>query len=354
MSPPVFGDRQGADEEMRAALGRVALAAEIPGLVGRSAAWTRLVAEIPSLAAADAPVLVCGETGTGKELVARAVHYMGARAPYPFVPVNCGALPDTLIEGELFGHERGAFTDARTRRVGLIAEAERGTVFLDEVDSLTARAQVALLRVLQEKAVRPLGGGRERKVDVRFLAATNAPLLERVREGTFRADLYYRLCVLSVVLPPLRERREDIPAIARHLLRRNTPAGRPEPLLSPAATAALAAAEWPGNVRELENAVIRAVHLARGDVVEPEHLGLAPGAPLVHGAAPAEAGLEGLPFQEAKQRAIDAWERDYLVRSMAEHAGNVSHAARAAGKERREYGKLLKKHAVDPRAFHQV
>ena len=370
---------------------RLAAARQAAELVGRAPAFVRALNALPALASGDAAVLVSGETGTGKELVARAIHYMGPRAPYPFVPVNCGALPDSLLEDELFGHERGAFTDARARRVGLVEEADRGTVFLDEVDSLTPRAQVALLRLLQEKSFRPLGGGRERRVDVRFVAATNQPLAALVREGGFRADLYYRLAVLTVTLPPLRERREDIIPLAYHLLQKNLPAGRGEVRFSPGALAALASAGWPGNVRELENAVVRGIHLAQGGVIEAEDLGLLddaqflpprgipvprlfpspvdalpadvlpaavrPSADLAPAPQPpldrAEPAADGprLSFQEMKQRAIDAFEREYLVRSMAEHGGNVSHAARAAGKERREFGKLLKKHHVDPRAF---
>jgi DNA-binding NtrC family response regulator len=348
-----------AEQELRATLARVDAVAS-SGLVGSSSSWVRVIGQLPALAAGEAPVLVSGETGTGKELVARAVHYLSPRAAYPFLPVNCGALPDTLLEDELFGHERGAFTDARTRRVGLIPQAERGTVFLDEVDSLSPRGQVALLRVLQEKTVRPLGGGREQRVDVRFVAATNAPLLQRVHAGAFRADLYYRLCVLSVELPPLRDRRDDVFLIAQHLLRRSLPLGRGPLRFSAASVAAMLSAHWPGNVRELENAVIRAVHLARHGVIEPGDLGLAPAAPglapspsavLAPLASEAEHSADLPPFQQAKQRAIDSWEREYLLRSMAEHGGNVSHAARAAGKERREFGKLLKKHALNPRAF---
>jgi DNA-binding NtrC family response regulator len=333
-------------------------------LVGGAPAFRRAIEHLPAMARGDATVLICGETGTGKELVARAIHYLGERSGHPFVPVNCGALPDTLLEAELFGHERGAFTDARERRAGLVAQANRGTLFLDEVDSLSPRAQVALLRLLQDRTLRPLGGGRETQVDVRFVAASNASLGEMVHEGSFRADLFYRLAVLTLTLPPLRERREDVLALASHLLHKSTPPGRAPLHFSPDACAALLGYAWPGNVRELENAVLRGIHLAAGDEVDAWHLAL-PVPPAVEAFrerdarfAPAAAPETTTPvriapctFQILKQQTIDAFERDYLVRAMAAAEGNVSHAARSAGKERREFGKLLKKHAVDPRDF---
>src|SRR5262245_56453361 len=175
-------------------------------LVGDSRPFRDAVRVLPAIAQSDGAVLIAGETGTGKELVARAIHYLSDRAPHPFVAINCGALTDTLLQDELFGHERGAFTDARQRRVGLLEHAHGGTLFLDEVDTLSGRAQVVLLRVLQDKRFRPLGSSEERHVDVRFLAATNVPLLDLVERRQFRDDLYYRLSVFAVSLPPLRER----------------------------------------------------------------------------------------------------------------------------------------------------
>jgi transcriptional regulator with GAF, ATPase, and Fis domain len=247
--PPIPGDPSRAssgrdlkrthDDDARRVVGDLLRAQAMGRLVGSSPAFTRALQHLPTMARGDATVLVCGETGTGKELVARAFHYMGGRASFPFVPVNCGALPDTLLEAELFGHERGAFTDARERRTGLVAQAIGGTLFLDEVDSLSPRAQVALLRLLQDRTLRPLGGGRETQVDVRFVAASNASLPEMVRRGEFRADLFYRLAVLTLTLPPLRERREDVLELAGHLLARNLPPGRPPLCFSPCACAAL-------------------------------------------------------------------------------------------------------------------
>jgi DNA-binding NtrC family response regulator len=317
-------------------------------LVGRSPAFLTAIATIPAIAQSEGPVLITGETGTGKELVARAIHYLSPRADRPFVAVNCGLLTDTLLEDELFGHERGAFTDARERRTGLIAEAERGTLLLDEVDTLTPRGQIALLRVLQDLAYRPVGSSREQTADVRFIAATNASLWQLVRSGAFRTDLYYRLCVFPVTLPPLRERREDITVLARHFLDRYAVPGRPELSLTPSAEAALLAHDFPGNVRELENTMMRAAQLARSGVIEAADLGL-PGA----GSGP-PAPLPTLPgvrtFRVLKQIAIEAFERDYLTTLMREVRGNITRAARVAGKERRELARLLKKHGLRERA----
>lgn len=218
--------------------------------------------------------LISGETGTDKELVARAIQYLSQQAAFPFVPVNCGSVSDTLLADELFGHERGAFTDAHVRRTGLIAQAEKGTLFLDEVDSLTPNAQVILLRVLQDKRIRPVGSSCEQPVAVRVLAATNANLEQLVRAGAFRADLYYRLCVFCIKLPLLRDRKEDIPILASHFLEKHTPAGRAPLPLSPDALAALIAFDWPGNVRELESAIVRGIHFSRMNVIEVEDLRL--------------------------------------------------------------------------------
>jgi DNA-binding NtrC family response regulator len=320
-------------------------------LVGQSPVFVRAIGCIPALARGDAPVVISGETGTGKELVARALHYAGPRAPYPFVPVNCGSLTDTLLEDELFGHERGAFTDARSARHGLLVHAERGTLFLDEVDSLTPRAQVALLRVLQDRTFRALGSTRERSVDVRFIAATNTPLRALVQAGAFRGDLFYRLCVLTVELPPLRARRDDVMKLARHFLAR-TAAGATAFHLSPAAERALLAHDWPGNVRELENVILRAQTLAAGSLITPDDLGLdAAPEPDAAPAAPDPRPLEARAFQEAKRAAVEAFELDYLTRLLRAHGGNVSRAARTAGTERSDLRRLLKKHRLDPLCF---
>jgi DNA-binding NtrC family response regulator len=333
-------------EVIEALQARMALAK----LVGEAPAFRQIVRQLPATATSEAAVLLQGETGTGKELVARALHYLSSRADFPFVPVNCASLPDTLLEAELFVHERGAFTDACARRTGLIAEAAHGTLFLDEVDTLTAKAQACLLRFLQDKYFRPVGSSSEQQADVRIVAASNAPLEERLRAGAFRADLYYRLGVFTLRLPSLRERAEDILSLACHFLHKHAPPGRPVPHLACAAMSALLAYRWPGNVRELENVIIRSIHLSRTPRIEVEDLGLPASAPA---ASPGESSRTDGPhsYKAMKQRALHAFEKDYLLRLMQSHAGNITQAAEAAGKERRSLGKLLKKHGIDASAF---
>lgn len=319
-------------------------------LVGEAPALLKMIEQIPAVAASEAPVLIGGETGTGKELVARAVHYLSPRAETPFVAVNCGSLPETLLEDELFGHERGAFTNADARREGLIEQADKGTLFLDEVDTLAAKAQVDLLRVLQDRKYRCIGSNREREANVRIVAATNVALDQLLRSGVFRSDLYYRLCVFSISLPPLRYRKEDIPALAAHFLKKHAPIGRSGMRFASSTTAALLAWDWPGNVRELENAIVRGIHLCRHEVIEVSDLDLGPrsAGPAL---APDPAPGSTLSFRAMKRATIEGFERNYLARLMSEHHGNVSQAARASGKERRDLGKLLRKYQLDPKSF---
>jgi len=255
---------------------------EVPDFIGSSPAIRRILEMVPRLAATPSTILITGESGTGKELLARAVHAFSAQANGPFLSVNCGALPEGLLESELFGHVRGAFTGAVRDHPGLFAEAQRGTLLLDEIGELTPPMQVKLLRVLQEHRVRPVGGSQEIEVNVRVLAATNRDLEKAVREGSFREDLFYRLNVLHVHLPPLRQRGEDLPQLARHFVERTcaafeTPAKR----LTPDALRVLQAYSWPGNVRELENVIERTVALEASEIISsgslPEHLRGSPG-----------------------------------------------------------------------------
>jgi len=310
---------------------------------------------IRRIAACDVSVLIVGETGTGKELAAREIHYASARSCKPFVPVNCGALPETLIESELFGHQRGAFTDARTTSAGMVDCAIGGTLFLDEVDALSLRAQITLLRFLQDHEYRPVGGVRARIADVRVIAATNSCLESLVAKCLFRADLLYRLNPLQLQIPSLRERHGDIALLAEHFLSEAAHRMHKAPKhWSRGAVELLKAYPWPGNIRELENVSLRAFLNADGDEVGVETLAAAE--PALARSGIALAG--GAPvffdstFSSAKSRAVAQFERAYLTDLMQRASGNISAAAGLSGTERRQLGKLLKKHHIEAKLYH--
>jgi DNA-binding NtrC family response regulator len=318
-------------------------------LIGRSPPFIDTLRFICRFAHCDAPILIRGETGTGKELVARALHYMSQRGSRSFVPVNCGALPETLVESELFGHERGAFTDARTAKKGLVAQASGGTLLLDEVDSLSPKAQVALLRFLQDHQYRPVGGERQLTADVRIVAATNIDLAREVAEGRFRQDLYFRLDVVSVLLPPLRARMGDVPLLAQHFLDRfSSIYQRPSPVLDSAFIAALVARDWPGNVRELENAMHRTFFVAQESAAyrSVDQLFVGSSGNIVLTAAQFSGGLRA-----ARDQLVRNFEHRYLTWLMGETHGNVSAAARRAMTARRQLGRLLRRHGIDRTSF---
>jgi len=313
-------------------------------LVGKDAAFVRAVEPLPRFARAELPVLITGETGTGKELCARAIHHLGRRRAFPFVAVDCGAIPDQLFENEVFGHARGAFTDAHRDRKGLVAIAEGGTLFLDEVDALSLAGQAKLLRFLQERTFRALGSDTLVRADVRVVAATNRDLEACVREKRFRADLYFRLNVLRVRLPPLRERRADIELLAYDVVREWDASGKGvSKVLSPAAVRMLTAYDWPGNVRELTNVVQRAVVACDGPAILASHL--------VFDTAPDVAASAAGHFRAARAAALEAFERRYVEDLLRKHAGNVTHAAREAQQERRAFGRFIKKYRIDKRAL---
>ena len=313
-------------------------------LIGTSPAFVRQTRRLGLMAGCDAGVLILGETGTGKEVFAQAIHYASARAGGPWVAINCGAIPLELMESELFGHVRGAFTHAHATRQGLVAEAAGGTLFLDEIDALPVGAQSKLLRFLQEKEYRPVGGDTVRQADVRIIAASNRDLERAVARGQFRQDLFFRLNVLNLHLPPLRERREDIPALAQHFFQQ---AGRDLPRratgISPLAMRRLVEHAWPGNVRELEHVIQRAVLLCEGPCLQAgdiEFDGEATAIP-----------TSDESFQAAKARVVERFERSYIERLLQASEGNISHAARIAKKNRRAFFELIRKHAIDADRF---
>jgi DNA-binding NtrC family response regulator len=313
-------------------------------LVGESETFLQALGKVGLLAQSKAPVVISGETGSGKELLARAIHYQSVRKDKPFIPVNCGALPDDLFENELFGHFKGAYTSALTAENGLITEAEGGTLFLDEVDALSAAAQIKLLRFLQSGEYRPLGSSRALVADVRIIAATNTDLHRCVELKLFREDLHYRLNVLSLLIPALRDRGSDVLALASHFLsvyaREHD---RLTPRLSEEAMRKLLNYSWPGNVRELEGVIQRAIVLQDSEVLSPEDLEL----PKFNDGIGSQPEL----FRLGKSLAIGQYERNFLARLLAAHGGNISRAAKAAGKDRRSFQRLMSKYALDRKSF---
>jgi len=322
----------------------------VEGLVGRGLAMREVFGVLERIAPTDLTVLVTGETGTGKELASRALHARSPRRGRPFVVFDCGAAPESLVESELFGHERGAFTGAVAMREGLFELADGGTIFIDEVGELPLELQPKLLRVLEQREVRRVGASKVRNVNVRVIAATNRNLRDEVAAGRFREDLYYRLAVVEIHLPPVRERTEDIPILVDHLLRR-APHNRGVTGLSPDVAAVFGAYHWPGNVRELANAVERALPFCDGAQITlaalPESLrSAAAQASSRVSVSAVDDSLLALPLKEAKDQLIEAFERQYLVDLIEQHDGNVSRAARTAGMDRKSITRLLKKHQI--------
>jgi two-component system nitrogen regulation response regulator NtrX len=312
-------------------------------MVGESRAMRQLREQIAMAAPTNGRVLVMGENGTGKELVARSVHALSRRRAGPFVEVNCAAIPEELIESELFGHVRGAFTGAVSDRRGKFEVADGGTLFLDEIADMSLKTQAKVLRALQEQVVDRVGGTATIKVDVRVIAATNKDLPAEIRAGRFREDLYFRLNVIPIHVPPLRDRADDIPLLADHFLKQlSREYGRRLKALSPAAALALRAHQWPGNVRELRNVLERLLIMVPGDVIEPQHLNL-PGS-VVTGASPLPADQMGLSLQDARER----FEKDYILRVLAAQRGNMSRTAEALGVERSNLYRKMKAYGIAP------
>jgi DNA-binding NtrC family response regulator len=323
--------------ELESARAQLAAADSKEAIVGRSAQMLRLLDRVNTIATSHAPVLLAGESGTGKELVARALHDRGPRRDKPFVIVNCAAFPDTLLEAELFGHERGAFTGAVKRRDGRFKAAHTGTLLLDEIAEMSLPAQAKLLRVLQEGTIEPLGTNEATRVDVRVISATHRDLKERIASGQFREDLYYRINVLNVDLPPLRERRGDLPLLVQYFLKKFTRPGKASPKLSSAAWTALAAFPFPGNVRQLGHAIEHAVVLAGDLEIDVQHL---PRDVVGNGDLSPSVVTVPRPLGTA----LKEFERDYLQRALAQASGKRTLAAEILGISRKNLWEKLRMH----------
>ena len=308
-------------------------------IIGASPAIVGVLELVGVAARSDINVLILGETGTGKELVARAIHYTGRRSTHPFITVNCGAIPETLMEDELFGHARGAYTGAHCDKKGVFEEGDGGTLLFDEIGELSPSSQVKLLRVFQEQEIRRLGENRSRQVDVRIIAATNKDLKQEMARQRFREDLFHRISVLPIQLPPLRERLEDLPILVDHLVREsNRELGKSIRGFTSRALKLLSAHSWPGNVRELNNRVQQAMVMTRGNLIDADEL-----APFSRTTPDDE-----LPtFRKAKA----GFERDYVARALKITCGNVAAAARMAAKDRKDFYELMKKHHINPDDF---
>jgi two-component system, NtrC family, response regulator GlrR len=311
-------------------------------IIGKSPLFIEELEKLPIYAECDVSVLIVGETGTGKELIARSLHYLSFRTNKPFVPVNCGAIPADLVENELFGHEKGAFTSAAFSQKGLIQEANGGTLFLDEIDSLPLNSQVKLLRFLQDKEYRSLGSTKLHKADIRIIAASNSNLEQLSSDEKFRLDLYYRLNVMQIFLPSLRERIDDIPLLVNHFLAKYSKEfNKPLYEIEPLAIQKLQFHDWKGNVRELENVIERAVLLTKNDKILTSDIFLG------------QQKKEGFheTFQTAKAKVIEKFEKSYIQQILTKCSGNISHAAKAAGKDRRAFFELIKKYQINVEKF---
>jgi DNA-binding NtrC family response regulator len=322
-------------------------------LVGKSQAMCTLQEQIAQVARTAATILITGESGTGKELVARAIHCHSPRSEMPFIPVNCSTISETLIESELFGHIRGSFTGAVKDKKGLVEEADKGTLFLDEIGDISPTVQVKLLRLVQEGEFKAVGNNRIRKVDVRFLAATNQDLQAGIRAGVFREDLYYRLNVINLHLPPLRMRCEDIPILAHHFMRKYAVMHGKQHVrsLSTEALERLTSWSWPGNIRELENAIERGVIMSQSELLEVRDLGMpSPGQDSESDQSALQVGYE-LPFKEAQDKLLESFRTAYISRTLAKHRGNVSRAAEDSGIKRQYLHRLMRETQVESKSF---
>jgi len=314
-------------------------------ILGRSRVIQELHENINKISLCDVNVLISGESGTGKELAARAIHYLSSRAGKPFIPVNCSAIPESLFENELFGHVKGAFTDAGLHQIGLVKEAEGGTLFLDEIGVISPYIQVKLLRLLQDKEYKPLGDPRPRKADIRIITATNRDLQSLKKEHKFREDLFYRLNIVSLHIPPLRERKEDIPLLVENFMKKySREYNKPVKEVSKHAMRGFLSYSWPGNIRELENKIQQIIVMSTISAVTAESVRLPLNEP--------DSGEIKLDYLKvAKKRVIDSFEKSYLIQLLKDNRGDVVRAAKNAGKSRTGLWNLLKKYNISPKQF---
>jgi DNA-binding NtrC family response regulator len=321
------------------------------GMVGKSTAMQRVFETIQMVAATDLTVLITGESGTGKDLAGRAVHALSHRRQNEFVAVNCPTVPEQILESELFGYKKGAFTHATQNKIGLFQQADGGSIFLDEIGDISPSIQTKLLRVLQEKEIKPLGDTRTVTVDVRIIASTNQDLYEKIRNSQFREDFYYRLNVLPIELPPLRKRPEDIPLIADHLFSKHARRlNKPDKTMSPELISFFQECYWEGNVRQLENLIIQSILFSTSDTVCPEDLGKT--APSGGSDCPAPSpDVRSLPYKDAKEKVLQEFNADYIGALLAETAGNVTQAAKLCGMERQALQQIMRRYHISAEDF---
>jgi DNA-binding NtrC family response regulator len=313
-------------------------------LVGKSPKMQRVYETIRMVAKNDLTVLITGESGTGKDLTARAVHALSHRSKRPFIAVNCPTVPENILESELFGYKQGAFTHATSNKKGLFQEAHTGTIFLDEIGDISPAIQTKLLRVLQEKEIKPLGDSKPIHVDVRIIASTNQPLREKIKLGQFREDFFYRLNVLPVQLPPLREHPEDIPLVASHLLEKHcAKLNKPVKRISVDLMQIFVHRSWEGNVRELENLILQGILFSPGEEILPTHVGLGQDPALPSDTAPP---LDQLTYKKAKEQALQHFNEAYIGRLLLDNQGNVTQAAKACGLERQALQQIMRRYAI--------
>ncbi len=311
-------------------------------LVGQSAVMGRVFETIRTVANNDLTVLITGESGTGKDLTARAVHSLSPRRTMPFVSVNCPTVPEHILESELFGYKKGAFTHATQNKIGLFQEAQGGTIFLDEIGDISPAIQTKLLRVLQEKEIKPLGDTKTIKVDVRIIASTNRDLKAKIEQAEYREDLFYRLNVLPIKLPPLRERREDIPLIANHLLEKHcTELKKPDIRITPELMQLLIDHPWEGNVRELENIIVRGILFSSDGRIRPQEIGMQHSPSSKH---PPEDSFQNLPYRQAKEATLQRFNAGYIGHLLAQSQGNVTQAAKQCGLERQALQQIMRRY----------